>query len=679
MSKTKEAITYMDEFLILLQAKLDEEKSKGNVNANIRELQNQLDKLKLQVELDPKSITNIVKQIESALGQKIKMPNIAIDTKTGQQIGTNIGQNIADGISKSSGKVNAEIQKIANQVNKIQLSMDNGHGASEYQNRINAVTASLDKYGVEAEEAKKITSSLQSTFDSMKGMSGQKLVDQADKLEQEFKAVKVSVDQAKLSYDKLLQPISSSKQVNLTNKIEKWLANNTRATKSARQELQLYLEELSSGNINQKQYIEFNNRLTELDTEMRSMGKLGKSLFQSLSEGAKKFTSWISATAIVMKAITTTRLAISTVRDLDSALVDLKKTAKMSTSELIGFYHSANDTAKQMGVTTKEIIDQASAWSRLGFNTADAATKMAKYSSMFATISPGMNLDSATDGLVSVMKAFKIGLEDTDEVVDGIMSKINIIGNTQAVNNSDIVDFLTRSSSAMAEANNTLEDTIALGTAMVEITRDAAGAGQVLKTVSMRVRGYDEETEEYIGNVEELAGTIADLTKTASTPGGISLFSDEAKTEYKSTRQLLQEISEIYDQLTDKDQAALLEALAGKRNGQAVAAILNNFDTVISSLESMANSAGNAEAEMSVAMDSIDYKLNKVKETGTGIAQNLFANEDMKSILDIISSLGNGLDWLTEKLGLLKSIGFGASAIAGAKGLGLTNYVTIMS
>ena len=306
-----------------------------------------------------------------------------------------------------------------------------------------------------------------------------------------------------------------------------------------------------------------------------------------------------------------------------------------------------------------------------GFSTSEAATKMAKYSSMFATISPGMSLDSATDGLISVMKAFKIGLEDTDEVVDGIMSKINIIGNTQAVNNSDIVDFLTRSSSAMAEANNTLEDTIALGTAITEITRDAAGAGQVLKTVSMRVRGYDENTEEFVGNVEELSGKIADLTKTASTPGGISLFSDKAKTEYKSTRQLLQEISEIYDQLTDKSQADLLEALAGKRNGQAVAALLNNFDTVTSSLESMANSAGNAEAEMSVAIDSINYKFNELKETGTGIAQNLFSRDEMKSILDVINSLASGLDWLTEKFGLLGTVGAGAGLFAGLKNVGM--------
>ena len=221
----------------------------------------------------------------------------------------------------------------------------------------------------------------------------------------------------------------------------------------------------------------------------------------------------------------------------------------------------------------------------------------------------------------------------------------------------------------MAEANNTLEDTIALGTAMVEITRDAAGAGQVLKTVSMRVRGYDEETEEFIGGVEELSGKIADLTKTASTPGGISLFTDDAKTEFKSTRQLLQEISEIYDQLNDKTQAELLEALAGKRNGQAVSAILNNFDTVTQSLESMSNSAGNAEAEMAIAMDSIDYKLNRVKETGTGIAQNLFGQEDMKLILDAIGSIGNGIDWLTNKLNLFGTIG------VGGLGIGITQFV----
>jgi TP901 family phage tail tape measure protein len=190
-----------------------------------------------------------------------------------------------------------------------------------------------------------------------------------------------------------------------------------------------------------------------------------------------------------MKAVQEVRQAVTSVRELDTALVDLTKTTTMTKSQLEQFYYTANDTAKQMGVTTKEIIDQAAAWSRLGYSSAEAATKMAKYSSMFASISPGMDVDKATDGLVSIMKAFDIGNDNPDEVLDGIMSKINIIGNTAATSNDEIVTMLSKSSSAMREANNTLEETIALETAAVEITRDDDSVGTAFKTVAMRIRG----------------------------------------------------------------------------------------------------------------------------------------------------------------------------------------------
>ena len=186
-------------------------------------------------------------------------------------------------------------------------------------------------------------------------------------------------------------------------------------------------------------------------------------------------------------------------------------------------------------------------------------------------------------------------------------------------------------------------------------------------------RGYDEETEEFIGNVEELSGEIANLTKTASTPGGISLFTDDTKTEYKSTYQLLKEISEIYDQLSDKDQAGLLEALAGKRQGQIIAATINNFEAAEKAMDSMANSAGSAEREMSVIMDSIEYKTNRLKETAIGIAQNIFKRDDMKTVIDILSSLLNIIDSLTSKLGLFGSIAVGTGITAFVKSFGKSN------
>ena len=44
---------------------------------------------------------------------------------------------------------------------------------------------------------------------------------------------------------------------------------------------------------------------------------------------------------------------------------------------------------------------------------------------------------------------------------------------------------------------------------------------------------YDEETQELSADVQVLVGDIANLTKTAQHPIGVSIFSDEAKTQYK--------------------------------------------------------------------------------------------------------------------------------------------------
>lgn len=70
----------MNEFLILLQAKLDEAKSKGLINSDIVTLQNHLDTLKLKAELDPKTILNLKRQIEKATNQSITFANINLNS-----------------------------------------------------------------------------------------------------------------------------------------------------------------------------------------------------------------------------------------------------------------------------------------------------------------------------------------------------------------------------------------------------------------------------------------------------------------------------------------------------------------------------------------------------------------------------------------------------------------------
>lgn len=460
-------------------------------------------------------------------------------------------------LAQNAAKANA---KLSEQANKIQLSMETGGYESKVETLIARTQQWTDVNGNARISTTALSTALNNLGDASKALSNNNTVENQKALIAAEKELDTQIKKVTNSVRTMNADLAKDSVVaSLHGRVEDFMSKNGKAAKYFSAELNKILNETAQGaEVSKTKLLQLEQSFSNIGVAARNAGKLEKTFFQTLREGMSSFSYWTSSTFLVMKAIQSVKGGLSTVKALDTALVDLKKTTTMTNSELEDFYYSSNKVAKQMGVTTEEIINQASAWSRLGFSSEAMATKMAKYSSMFASISPGLDLDSATDGLVSTMKAFSIGLDNADDVVDGIMSKINIIGNSKALNNSDIADFLTRSSSALASANNSIEESIAMGEAIVEITRDAAGAGQVMKTTSMRIRGYDEELESYTEDLENLKGEIADLTKTAKTPGGISLFTDETKETYKSTYKILEEISTIWNDLTDKNQANIM-------------------------------------------------------------------------------------------------------------------------
>jgi len=112
----------LNEFLIELQAILNTEISKGNINKSITRLQNQIDKLKLQAEIDPKTIFNLKRQIEKATNQSITFSNINLNSgqieKTGQQIGSGINK----GLMASLGGIRNSIYNVIKEFNNKKIS-----------------------------------------------------------------------------------------------------------------------------------------------------------------------------------------------------------------------------------------------------------------------------------------------------------------------------------------------------------------------------------------------------------------------------------------------------------------------------------------------------------------------------------------------------------------------------
>lgn len=144
-----------NEFLIELQAKLDEAKSKNNLNRDIDTIQAQLNELKLQAIIDDATISELVKQLERVLNQKITISNINVDgngaikaaQNTGEKIGAAINKSVEDSTKKAGNKSNSfsgltDFKELKNSINNIDLSK-----FENYQQLLDSIKDTYSKFG----------------------------------------------------------------------------------------------------------------------------------------------------------------------------------------------------------------------------------------------------------------------------------------------------------------------------------------------------------------------------------------------------------------------------------------------------------------------------------------------------------------------------------------------------
>ncbi len=718
----------MNEFLIQLQAILDAETSKGNINKSLTRIQNNLNKLKVQAEIDPNALLKITKQLQKALSNpKINMSNIGIDSNSSIKQAEQIGQKIGLTISKSTekniniDKLNADIKTLVNnlnnfsskndgfdsfkteingvevsldslisklstvdnttdlstirseanalktaftelsQINEIQLSIDNSRGASEYQNRINAIIASLERYGVETKEAQNITASLQSTFDNMKGMSGQELIAQADKLEREFKAVKASVDEAKLSYDKYMQPVSNEKATSLINRINNFLTKNTKITQEAKATLQGYVQELEKG-VNLNRWNKINGKLKETENSMRLLGRLGMSLKNQMSQAVSSFSMWFSASTLVMKFISETREAVSELKSVDTYLTEISKTNHSLTSDdLLKIGSNAYDVASKYGKAATDYLSGVQDMSRAGYQNAEAMAEV----STAAQGAGDMTAEVANKMVIATDKAYKLGgsVEELTKILDGV----NWICDNNAVNMSELSEGMSIVGSTAASLGVDVNElTAVLGTMAATTQQSGSEVARAFKAILLNIRQVSDEEE----------GIDAEgLTKYENACNALGVSLKETKDGILQTRdamEVLKELSEEYNKLDENDirRTDLLNSVGGKLRSTQLDALLRQWDTYENMLQQFSDGSGTMAAEAEKTAQSWEGSLNRLHNTWVDTIGNIAESDAIITIINSFNGLLSVVNNVTSKLGSLKTIGLGAGLFAGIKNVG---------
>lgn len=404
-------------------------------------------------------------------------------------------------------------------------------------------------------------------------------------------------------------------------------------------------------------------RAGQLDNQFRTLTTSTRYVDTGITKFAKSLKSkflevgrYLASFGSIYRLWGEIRQGVQYVRDIDTALTELKKVTDETDETYSRFLKNMGDTASVVGSTTSDLTKSAADWARLGYSIQEAG-ELAKNTSILMNVSEFDDVNKATDTLISALQAFKKDGTDVGDFSMEIIDKFNEVGNNYAISTSDLADSLTRSSAALVAAGNTLEESIAMTTAANTIIQNPENVGNALKVLSMRIRGVKseledagEETDGVVTNTSKLNDQVMALTASANNGKGISLINDDGS--FRSTYEILLDISKIWDKMDSMSQASLLEKIAGKTRGSVVAALLQSPEVLEDAFNSATNAAGSATNELNTYLDSIEGRISIFTNSVQTMWTKWLDSNAIKFVVDLGTSLVN----LGEKLNFFGTI-----------------------
>ena len=118
----------------------------------------------------------------------------------------------------------------------------------------------------------------------------------------------------------------------------------------------------------------------------------------------------------------------------------------------------------------------------------------------------------------------------------------------------------------------------------------------------------------------------------------LNLFDASGK-NLKSTFQILSDLKDDWDKMSNAEQQALGIAYAGKTQFEVFAAVMDNFDTATNAAETALDSAGSAAQENEAYMESLDAKVNTLKATFEDFSNRVLNSELVGGFIDAGTAL----------------------------------------
>ncbi len=398
-------------------------------------------------------------------------------------------------------------------------------------------------------------------------------------------------------------------------------------------------------------------QLSAMRSEAKATNLSGLTLGDSVKKTFRRATELFTGTAGVMMLSRQLKNAWDEALDLDKAFTDLiKVNDELSRGDYDKYLERCNEKAQDLAATQKSLMEGATEFSKSGYNLSES-NALAEKSTIFANVGDMSASDSAK-AIISGVQAYKDvdGFTDAVDKAGALIDKYNEIGNTASITSAEIAQGVQTVGSVFADANTSVDGFISLLSAGNRQFQNADTLALSLRTAALRIRGCKSELEslgESTDNVYTSSSKLADKIESLTNidgNGGVKILEADNKT-FRSIYDIFVDLSKVYQQMSDVDQSALLDLIAGKNRASGISATLNNMSEAQDIYERSLHSTGSAQREYDKYLESSEASLNRFKASMTETYQSVINGQTVTGLLNC----GNAALQFANSIGLVES------------------------
>ena len=361
---------------------------------------------------------------------------------------------------------------------------------------------------------------------------------------------------------------------------------------------------------------------------------------QRLQNQVMDFFSISNAVQLFKRTI---QSAFDTVKELDAAMTETAVVTDFSVGDMWDSLPQYTNTANELGASIQGVYETMTLFYQQGLNTTETfeigteTLKMARIA--------GLDYAQTTDLMTAALRGFNMELNATSaQRINDVYSELAAI---TASDTEEIATAMTKTASIAASANMEFETTAAFLAQMIETTRESAeNLGTAMKTIIAR---FTEIKKDPTGIVE-VEGETASFNDIDDALRSVGVALTDANGKFRDLDDVFLDLSEKWNTLDIMQQRYVATVAAGSRQQSRFIAMMNNYERTMELVNAANNSAGASEEQFGKTMESLEAKLNKLKNAWDLFTMGIMDSSAIKAGVDLLTSILTTINNITDSL-----------------------------